>query len=133
MRGWILAAAAALAGCASMSQEAPSERAQARLAEALDGRVAGKAVDCVASTRLDGPDIIDSRTILYRESGRRIWRNDLPDACPFLRPDRIMIIELHGSDMCRNDLFSVIDRGGATIPIGKCRLGQFTPYERVRE
>lgn len=131
MRAFLAIPLIAFAACATAT-DAPSDKAQKRLAEALDGRVAGKTVDCVATSRVNGPDIIDNKTILYRESGRRIWRNDLPSACPFLRPNQILVLELYGSNMCKNDMFSVIERGGVAIPIGKCRLGQFTPYEKPR-
>lgn len=131
MRALFIFPLLALASCATPN-ESSSENAQRQLARALEGRVAGTPVNCVSTSRLGGPQIIDNRTILYRESGRRVWRNDLPDDCPFLRDDRILVVELHGSSMCRNDTFSVLDRGGLRIPLGKCRLGQFTPYDRPR-
>jgi len=120
----------ALAGCAgNLRDSGSSERAQQRLAEALAGRTAGEPVDCVANHQLDNPQIIDNRTLLYRESGQRIWRNDLPDACPSLRPDSIIIVKLYGSNLCRNDMIQPVERG-ARIPGAMCRLGRFTPYER---
>lgn len=121
--------ALALSGCATYDKDESAARAARELAQALEGRTPGKPVDCVSSTRLNGPQVIDGRTILYRESGRRIWRNDLPDSCPFLRSDSIMIVEMHGSNLCRNDLFSAVDRG-SRIPVGRCRLGAFTPYDK---
>lgn len=123
--------ALALGACAAQGGGRAEERAAKEIARAIEGRVAGEPVDCVMASRLRGPQIVDSRTILYRESGRRLWRNDLPDNCPFLRPDRILIVELHGSNLCRNDLFSTLDRG-SRIPAGKCRLGKFTPYDKPR-
>lgn len=132
MRIIALIPALVLAGCATAAGST-SDRAQARLSEALAGMTAGEPRNCVPQDRLEGPDIIDNRTILYRESGRRIWRNDLPAECPVLRPDRILIVELYGGNMCRNDLFSVLDRNAASFPYGKCRLGAFTPYEKPRK
>ncbi|RJF94239.1 hypothetical protein D3876_04500 [Sphingomonas cavernae] len=120
----------ALAAGATVSQ-ASSDKGEQRLAKALKGRVAGEPVNCVSASTIGGPQIIDSRTILYRQ-GARVWRNDLADNCPFLRQDRILVVELYGSNLCRNDMFSVIDRGGLSIPIGKCRFGQFTPYTKAK-
>lgn len=94
----------------------------------LAGRVAGKAVDCIDRSRVGGPDVIDSRTILYRETTRRIWRNDLPAACPGLRPTATLIIDAYGSRTCSNDTFRA-NEPGSVIPGPYCRLGKFTPYD----
>jgi hypothetical protein len=94
----------------------------------LAGRVAGAPIDCVDQSRLGGPDIIDNRTILYRESLRRIWRNDLEAACPGLRPTATLIVEIYGSQLCRNDHIRAREPG-SIIPGPICRLGKFTPYD----
>ncbi len=94
----------------------------------LAGRVAGAPVDCVDRSRLGGPDIIDNRTILYRQSASRIWRNDLPEACVGLRPTATLIVEAYGSQSCRNDRFQPRE-WGSVIPGPYCRLGKFTPYD----
>ena len=112
-------ALAGLAGAAAPA--APRE-------EPLAGRVAGAPVDCVDQARVEGPDIIDSRTILYRQSLKRVWRNDLPAACPGLRPNATLIVEIYGNQLCRNDHFRPREPG-AIIPGPICRLGSFTPYD----
>lgn len=99
------------------------------LAKELAGRVAGTPVDCVDASFVGGPQIIDERTLLYRQSGRRVWRNDLPDACPGLRPMDTMVIEIHGNRLCRGDHFRTMSPG-MSIPGAVCRLGAFTPYDR---
>jgi hypothetical protein len=128
MRLAIMLGALALAACTSSSELRESRRAEAAtdLAEALDGRTAGKPQDCISQNGINGPQIIDARTILYRD-GKRIWRNDLQADCLALDPDDIMVVELHGSQICKNDLFRPVDRG-SRIPGPYCRFGQFTPY-----
>jgi hypothetical protein len=111
----------ALAAMAGTAPAAPRE-------DPLAGRMAGAPVECVDRTRVGGPDIIDDRTILYRESRKRIWRNDLPAACPGLRPTATLIMQAYGSDMCRNDRFQPREPG-SVIPGPDCRLGSFTPYD----
>ncbi len=118
----------ALAGLGLLGA-APAAPKQDPLAAELDGRVPGKPVDCVSSSFVDGPQIIDERTILYRESGRRVWRNDLPDACPGLQPNDVMVIEIYGSQICRNDHFRAYPRG-TSIAGATCRFGKFTPYDK---
>ncbi len=127
----LLAATAAILGAAApVSDGTRSARTQERLDKALAGRVAGAAVDCVDAGRIGGPDIIDSRTILYRDMGR-VWRNDLPDQCRALQPGRILVVRLWGGQLCRGDLVDIAD-GGSSIPMGSCRLGAFTPYEKAK-
>ena len=94
----------------------------------LAGRVAGKPVDCVDQAQVQGPEIVDNRTILYRQSLKRVWRNDLEAACPGLRPTATLIVEVYGNQLCRNDQFRT-NEPGSPIPGPHCRLGKFTPYD----
>ena len=95
----------------------------------LAGRAAGAPVDCIDAS-IGGPEIVDDRTLLYRD-GRRVWRNDLPSACPGLQPISTLIVERYGSQSCRNDHFRAVDPG-RSIPGPICRLGRFTPYDRAK-
>jgi hypothetical protein len=128
MRLAIILGALVLAGCASSTELQASRQAEAAtdLAEALKGRVAGTPQNCISQAGTNGPQIIDARTVLYRD-GKRIWRNELASDCPSLDQDSILVVELHGSQICKNDLFRPIDRG-SRIPGPYCRFGQFTPY-----
>ncbi len=100
------------------------------LEKALAGRVAGPPVACIDSHVADGPQVIDNRTLLYRSAGK-VWRNDLPDACPSLDDDSILIVEMFGSRLCRNDHFRTVERG-TSIPGAICRFGDFTPYSKAK-
>ncbi|QDZ09019.1 hypothetical protein FPZ24_03160 [Sphingomonas panacisoli] len=111
-----------LAGVAGAAAPAATSK------DPLAGRIAGAAVDCVDQSQLGGPDIVDNRTILYRQSLKRIWRNDLPAACPGLRPQTLLVVEIWGSRLCSNDRFQARDRD-TIIPGPYCRLGKFTPYD----
>lgn len=128
---WTIAGMLALTGCAATGGgDAPgAAQASRELGEALAGRTAGAPQDCVQLNGLSGPRIIDDRTILYT-SGRRIWRADLPDACPSLQPFATVISEVRGGQMCRNDPFRTV-APGVTIPSGYCRFGSFTPYTKA--
>lgn len=118
-----------LAGCAPAMAGGQSESAAAELADALEGRTAGPARKCVSLSRIDGPQIV-GETLLYRD-GTRLWRTEAVDGCPSLRGDPIVIVEVHGGQLCRNDLFRTVDRGGS-IPGPYCRFGDFTPYSAKR-
>jgi hypothetical protein len=54
----------------------PSDaRAEGGLAKALDGRVAGKPVDCIALHDMDSTEIFDHTAILYRTIGGKLYVN----------------------------------------------------------
>ncbi|MDH4746004.1 MULTISPECIES: DUF6491 family protein [unclassified Sphingomonas] len=133
MRAPIIAAMLALAGCAASSEMQASQQAEARndLARALGDRVPGTPRDCISVSDSDGPQIIDDRTILYKPVGRTLWRNDLASSCPGLRPYTTLIVEVHGSQLCRNDRFRALDPG-SSIPGAYCMFGKFTPYEKSK-
>jgi hypothetical protein len=124
--------ALALAGCAQNAEYQAQRDAQARreLASTLGDRVPGKPQDCINPGFTDGPQIIDTRTLVYRQ-GARLYRNDLASECPSLAPLSTVIVEIRGSQLCRNDQFRVLTPG-TSIPSAYCRLGQFTPYTRAK-
>lgn len=121
----IARAIAALALVASIGAAAP---AKDDVAKALAGRVPGKAENCITLSRVDGPQIVDAETILYRQSGRRVWRTGPVGHCS-LRPLDTLVVEVWGGQLCRNDRFRVITPG-LSIPSAYCRFDSFTPYDK---
>lgn len=96
----------------------------------LAGRVAGPPQDCVSLERVQGPDIVDARTIRYRESGRRIWRTGPVGTCTHMRSGDTLVVRVQGNQLCRGDRFSVLRNG-----IGRggiCRFDRFVPYDKAR-
>ncbi len=131
MARWFVAlAAAALAGGTTvMARDAVPLSPE--LAKALEGRVPGKPENCISASRVNGPEIIDNRNILYRQSGARVWRNEMADKCTVLRENDILVIESYGNQICRFDRFQVINRNSG-FPSAYCVLGSFTPYDKVK-
>ncbi len=97
----------------------------------LADRVAGAPVRCIDIQRNGGPEIVDSQTILYRESGKRIWKTGPVGECASLRPLDTVIVEIYGGQLCRNDRFRTVSVG-MSIPSGYCRFRDFTPFDRVK-
>lgn len=97
----------------------------------LAGRVAGAPVDCIGLRTNTSPQIVDDRTILYRETERRVWRTGPQGNCPSLRPFTTLIVEVYGAQLCRNDRFRVLEPG-SIIPSSICRFDRFTPYDKPR-
>lgn len=97
----------------------------------LAGYVPGPPQRCITlSTQPYGPSVVDARTILYREGGRRVWRTGPVGACPALRSDSILIVEVFGGQLCENDRFRVAQPNDI-IPSGYCRFTRFTPYTKT--
>ena len=94
----------------------------------LADRVAGPAVDCIDLDRVQGPEIIDSRTVLYRQNAGRVWRTGPIGACSTMRPGDGLIVEVQGRRLCRGDRFRV--RAAGYIGGAVCRLDRFVPYDR---
>lgn len=103
------------------------------LAAALKDRTPGAPENCLRgfSTQTQSPQIVDDHTLLYRESGA-VWRNDLPAACPGLEPAAILVTEVQGGQLCRNDMIYTLQRGGIGIPGPRCRLGRFVPWRKAK-
>lgn len=125
MRRAAVLTALLLGGCV---QADPAPTVAAELADTLAGRVAGAPQRCVSVTALGGPQIV-GQTLVYRD-GPRLWVNTPADGCPSLRGDPITIVEVQGGQVCRNDLFRTVDRGGIGIPGPYCRFGPFIPYTK---
>ncbi|WP_010185274.1 hypothetical protein [Sphingomonas sp. PAMC 26605] len=122
IRGLLLIAAL---GTATATDDAKT------LAKALAGRTPGKPEMCVSPSRVGTPQIIGDRVLLYRDGGR-VWRNDLPEACSGLDDDAIVVTEVFGGQLCRNDQFYTLERTGGSIPGPRCRLGNFVPWDKPR-
>lgn len=95
----------------------------------LAGRTAGVPVACIDGDFVQGPEIVDKRTILYRQNGRRVWRTGPIGACPGLDRFAILVVERYGRKLCRDDRFSPVPQG-SRIPFGRCRFAAFTPYDK---
>ena len=96
------------------------------------GRVAGPPVRCVNTSLLvRNPEVIDSRTIVYR-AGRRLWRTGPVDECPGLRPMTTLVVQVYGGRICGGDRFQTLASGTA-FPGGPCRFREFTPYDPPKQ
>lgn len=115
------AAAVALASCAQ-----PPAPPGAAVAQALAGRVAGRAQTCVAEFGSDHPYVIDPQTIAYGY-GKTIYINHLAAPCPDIDRMNILITEVHGGSYCRGDHIRGVEPGGI-IPGPVCILGDWVPY-----
>ena len=118
-----------LIGCATPGLD-PAEQERSALAAELSGRVAGRAQSCVSTYPAESLRIVDSATLVYGAGGT-VWVNRLAGSCPGLRPNDTIIVEVHGSQYCKGDLFRTVTPG-SSIPGPMCPLGDFVPYRKPR-
>ncbi len=128
----VAALALAATGCAATPEQQAAQReiAERRFAEAIDGRVPGEPQTCIDLSAVQGPQIIAPDTVIYRENQRRVWVTRSP-GCQGLNGDPVIVARVFGTQLCRNDLFQTVPRGGGTVPGPVCRFGDFTPYTRA--
>ncbi len=131
----VTAMAPLLASCAQGGTSAPSaEPLTPKQAKILDkqlgGKVAGEPVRCLSSTGTYDTIRVSDDILLYRQSGRLVYRNDLKGRCPGLgRDSDIMVVRQFGGSTCSGDFFHLVDRSSG-IRGPTCVLGDFVPYRK---
>jgi hypothetical protein len=121
-----VASAALLAGPALQARERLT--GEARLAKLLEGRVAEKPVSCIPLSRTSDQQVIDKTAIVY-DHGNVIYVNR-PSNPESLDDDDVMVMELHGSELCRLDIVRTHDRS-QFFYTGFVGLQDFVPYRKI--
>ena len=133
----LMAAPLALAACANGNRTAEAEALTpdqlALMERHLGGKTASAPVSCI--TGMSGVDTIrvSDNILLYRVSGRLVYKNELRGSCHGLARDNdVIVTRTTGSGPCRGDIIRLVDRtsgiGGAS-----CALGDFIPYRTTGE
>lgn len=125
--------AIALAGCAATpaqiaQEERETAQTQARLDKRLAGYEPGKPMDCIRpyNANID----IYGDTIVYRDSGRRLYKTVTSGGCFGLKRDDIVVTKSWNGQLCRGDLVRTVDRTNG-FPSGACSFGEFVPYTKA--
>jgi hypothetical protein len=124
MRPLILIAGALVASGCTQASEPPG----ATFSRELAGHVAGPAQTCINGYPAENLRVIDPSTIAYG-TGRTIYVNHLPGACPALSQFNTIIVDAQdGTRYCRGNRVRGLEPGGV-IPGPWCTLGDWTPYK----
>jgi hypothetical protein len=115
-----------VAGTAQAAQKTPAER----LAKALEGRTAGKPVDCIMLRDIQSSQIIDDTAILY-SVGRTLYVNKPTSGANFLNSSTIMVTDTHSPQLCSIDIVRLVD-SGSRMQSGTVGLGEFVPYTKAK-
>ncbi|HEX8643832.1 MAG TPA: hypothetical protein VF702_07955 [Allosphingosinicella sp.] len=129
MRIPLLAAAALLA---SAAPTAAAERIspEARLDRAVQGRVAGEAVNCIDTRRFTSARIIDRTAIVYEAPGGTLWVNRPRGGARSLDDWDVLVTRQFSGSLCRGDIVRLFDPSTMT-QTGTIFLGDFVPYRRA--
>ena len=124
----IAAGAALLVSGAALA--APKVHPEARLALALEGRVAGKPVDCINLRNVRSTQIIDNTAILY-EAGGSLYVNRPRAGRESLDRWDTLVTRLHNSRLCSIDVVRLYD-SSSRMETGFVFLGDFVPYRKPK-
>lgn len=123
----LLTATALAVTAVSTAHAAPlPERGEARLAKLVEGREAGKPVDCINMRAVSSTEVIDGTAIVYRV-GNRLYVNRPDIGASSLRRDVVLLTSNHDSRLCSVDSVRLLDQG-SRFQRGFVGLGKFVPY-----
>ncbi len=105
----------------------PSERAEAKLARMLEGRVAGQPEQCINAMRSNHIEVIEHVGLVY-DAGETIWVARVTDPRMLDHWD-VPVIRRFGSQLCSNDSIRTVDRSSG-FTTGVLFLEDFVPYRR---
>ena len=73
--------------------------------------------------------VIDSDTVLFRESSRRVWRTEMRGHCALLGSGHYTLVtrSFGGGGPCAGDIAELVDLPSG-MTVGSCVWGDFVPY-----
>ncbi len=107
-----------------------SENGEAKLAKALEGRVAGKPVNCISLSRSRSSQVYDGTAIVYQDGGT-LYVNRPAIGADSLRSDDILVSKTYSDQLCRIDTIRLLDQG-SRFERGFVGLGDFIPYTKPK-
>ena len=121
---------AMLAAPAVHAEDREMTKGEQRLAEMLEGRVAGEPRSCISTLPSRSLTVIDETAIVY-ESGDTIWVNYTRNPESLDEHDYLVIKKFGASrQLCRQDNVTTRD-SGSNFFSGVIMLEDFVPYRRA--
>ncbi len=120
--------ASALLGAATAAEARPRLTGEEALAKALEGRVAGKPVNCIGQAFTASTRVFDKTAIVY-ETGRTMYVQRPTSGVESLNNTVTLVTNIYGSQLCNVDIVRLIDRNGFFFR-GFVGLGPFVPYAK---
>jgi hypothetical protein len=129
MRKLIALALGGLIAATAPAQAVSPADAEAKLAKALEGRVAGEPVKCINLRLVRSTEIIDDTGILY-DTGRTVYLNRPRAGADSLDRWDTLVTKLHSSELCSIDTVQLYD-SASRMQTGFVFLGEFVPYRKA--
>lgn len=128
--GFLIASAAAVAGCTTAPPQPRSAAAEQQLQQLLAGKAAGASRTCLPYRSNSDMVIIDDNTVLFRDGANRIWRSEMRGHCSQLGSGGYTLVtrSFGGSGPCGGDIAQLVDLTNG-MSAGSCVWGNFVPYE----
>ena len=121
-----------LAAPAIQAEEKPEmTKGEKRLAEMLEGRVAGEPKSCINTFGQRSLITIDNTALVY-DAGDTIWVNYTKSPRALDDSDYLVIERFSSSSLCRTDRVTTRDRFGNFLT-GFVSLDDFVPYTKADE
>lgn len=124
----LIAAAAMIGTVAAPAMAGERKDPETKLAERLEGHVAGEPVSCIDLHRVRGSTIYDKTAIVF-DAGSTLYVNRPENGARSLRKHDIMVTKTHSSRLCDIDTVEMRDTMGMWN--GSVFLGEFVPYKKA--
>lgn len=122
-------AAAALVGLIAAPSVALAKKSpELRLAERLEGRVAGEPVRCIDTNRIQSSTIYNGTAIVF-DVGNTLYVNRPESGARSLRSNDVMVTHPTMNRLCNIDTVQMRDQSGFFS--GSVFLGDFVPYKKA--
>ena len=122
-----LAIGALAAAVPAIASHDNTDRGEAKLAHMLDGRTAGKPVECLDAFQRRNMEVVDRTAMVFRD-GDTLYVNR-PVGVDFLTWSDVPVFKIWGNQLCSKDIAELRDRStgmrGASVV-----MGEFVPYRR---
>jgi hypothetical protein len=124
------AAALLLVSCTTFPAPGANPAREAELAKAVEGRVAGQAVNCINLREISTSRIVDGTAIIYAMSNGTLYVNRPTSGASTLRRDDVLVSDTHSGQLCNIDIVRLQDSSTQT-EAGFVGLAKFVPYPRA--
>jgi hypothetical protein len=102
-------------------------RGEAKLAHILDGRTAGKPVQCLDTSQRRDMEVVDRTALVFRDGDT--YYVSRPDGVNFLTWSDVPVFKIWGSQLCSKDLVNLRD-SSTGMPGATMVMNEFVPYRR---
>jgi hypothetical protein len=123
----LLVLASSFAVAPAVARDRPTPDAQ--LAKLLDGRTAGKPVDCISLSSANNSQVINGKAIVYKIGGT-YFVNSLRGDARGLDDDDVLVTNTVTNRLCSTDSVRLVDRFTG-FQTGFVLLGEFVPYKKA--